>query len=529
MFGVFLICLAFAAAVLLSIQYAPAYQTLERDSGMFLYAGEQILHGKLPYVDFWDHKPPLVYLLNAAGLAMGKGRWGVWFIETLMFSASVAVLCLVLWRRLGTVAAVAGTALLIYAVRNGAFLEAGGNLTEGYSAYLLTFVLAGLLWHPVGSAGWAAMGVAGAMIFFLKQSCIVGPTAVGIVLAVAAVRQRQWARIQPLVFYAAGAMGTVALAVALMGATGILREFWIANFTFNRIYIDESLAVRDVSLRKTFTMLSQNGLLYLSILSMVGCLLRLLPPKGLRADGGSRLLAGAVAIAIPLEIAGISLPGYFFGHYYLTLLPMIAMGLVLWVSAGSAWACALMERARLRMKHPAIVPWALTAAAVLTFTGPLAVLQQGSNFSRAFAPKPASEDRALLEYLSAFDPNCPLLMWGAEPKYNYLTHRSAPTRYCYNYPLRYAEFDQPARFAEFMEQLKSRPDTIIIDADGLRLNTMSAPYIGRPIPPELLGQLKTYLAEHYRLTRVFGVRVGPERWQWFAYLPKAAKERDSRD
>jgi uncharacterized membrane protein len=29
-----------------------------RDSGVFLYIGWRMLHGDIPYLDVWDHKPP---------------------------------------------------------------------------------------------------------------------------------------------------------------------------------------------------------------------------------------------------------------------------------------------------------------------------------------------------------------------------------------------------------------------------------------------------------------------------------------
>lgn len=29
-----------------------------RDSGVFLYSGWRLTNGDIPYLDFWDHKPP---------------------------------------------------------------------------------------------------------------------------------------------------------------------------------------------------------------------------------------------------------------------------------------------------------------------------------------------------------------------------------------------------------------------------------------------------------------------------------------
>ncbi len=51
-----------------------------RDSGAFLYIGQRILKGDIPYRDIWDHKPPCIFFINALGLFIGRGAiWGVWF------------------------------------------------------------------------------------------------------------------------------------------------------------------------------------------------------------------------------------------------------------------------------------------------------------------------------------------------------------------------------------------------------------------------------------------------------------------
>ncbi|HNB42164.1 MAG TPA: hypothetical protein PLG52_11735, partial [Anaerolineales bacterium] len=60
----------------------PSFDVPARDGGFFLYAGQQILNGKIPYQDFWDSKGPGIFYVNAFGLLLGGGsRWGVWAVE----------------------------------------------------------------------------------------------------------------------------------------------------------------------------------------------------------------------------------------------------------------------------------------------------------------------------------------------------------------------------------------------------------------------------------------------------------------
>src|SRR6185503_20182226 len=47
------------------VQANPATRLPGRDNGFYLYIGEQIVHGKLPYRDAWESKPPAIFYLNA--------------------------------------------------------------------------------------------------------------------------------------------------------------------------------------------------------------------------------------------------------------------------------------------------------------------------------------------------------------------------------------------------------------------------------------------------------------------------------
>jgi hypothetical protein len=58
------------------------------DPSVFLTIAQGILHGKLPYVDFFDHKGPLLYLIDVLGLFVG-GYIGVWLLELSLIVISV--------------------------------------------------------------------------------------------------------------------------------------------------------------------------------------------------------------------------------------------------------------------------------------------------------------------------------------------------------------------------------------------------------------------------------------------------------
>lgn len=87
-----IIFILFLVAVLM-LPSNPVENLPGQDNGVFLYAGQRLLAGDTPYVDFWDHKGPLIFYVNALGLLLGAGsRWGVWLLEyVFLFFAAVGL------------------------------------------------------------------------------------------------------------------------------------------------------------------------------------------------------------------------------------------------------------------------------------------------------------------------------------------------------------------------------------------------------------------------------------------------------
>jgi hypothetical protein len=64
----------------LSLFYNPYYNILSGDKEIYRYIGMVMVKGGVPYRDVFDHKPPLIFFLNYAGLLLGT--WGHWLIDT---------------------------------------------------------------------------------------------------------------------------------------------------------------------------------------------------------------------------------------------------------------------------------------------------------------------------------------------------------------------------------------------------------------------------------------------------------------
>lgn len=76
-----LLCLSII--ILLQDPFAPfANKVAAYDPGVFIYSAKEMIRGGLIYKDFFDHKGPVLYLLNVIGLVLFDGNLvGIWIID----------------------------------------------------------------------------------------------------------------------------------------------------------------------------------------------------------------------------------------------------------------------------------------------------------------------------------------------------------------------------------------------------------------------------------------------------------------
>ena len=69
-------------SISLNIMNLPFLEIYSDDKEIFKYAGLVIYKGGVPYRDFFDHKPPLIYFLNS--LNWYSGAWLPWLLDTML-------------------------------------------------------------------------------------------------------------------------------------------------------------------------------------------------------------------------------------------------------------------------------------------------------------------------------------------------------------------------------------------------------------------------------------------------------------
>jgi hypothetical protein len=215
-----------ASSLLLSILYCPPFDIFCDDKEVFQYTGRAILKGLTPYRDFFDHKPPLIFFLNAAGLLAGS--WGLWIIDTL----------LVLWAslllfRLGRKYLLPHPWLLplfFNLFLRDHLLCKGIGMTREYTAIL--FIMAFCVVMGEYRHRFLKLGLITGLTFFMQQDQILPLLPLVVVALIPEIRTAGNV-VRHVLFLAAG---FVIVAIPLVGYFAIrhsLTEYWDDAFRFN--------------------------------------------------------------------------------------------------------------------------------------------------------------------------------------------------------------------------------------------------------------------------------------------------------
>lgn len=408
---------------------------LERDESAYAYLGKRALEGQLPYRDFYEMKPPLLFYSYAALV----GLFG--------FSAAGlhwAALALGFWNSIWVYAIGARFFGFFYgfvACMSYVFLIANPYTTAMLAEselVLMAFILPGLYcllrWDYAQNAGgrnaswWLfASGFLLACGVLVRQSGIFF-FGVAALLPVLVFWQHKPRSFQHLLQWAAwagaGALVPVAASLLLIKVLGVWDEFWFWNVEYGSTYasaLSSDIWIRAFDL--AFSLVSRSAEWYW-VFAGLG-LTALLTP---RLPGRYRLLLAALATVSFLAIT----PGKrFYVHYWLQLLPALALLVATLFYHLEKWVAAAIPRTNWR---PAMA--GLTALLLLIPMARMSpTLFQGDHnriLRTLFPGNPFPEDKVLSDFLATkMQPEDEITVLGSEPQYYVYLDKKASSKHFY--------------------------------------------------------------------------------------------------
>lgn len=462
---------------------SPAFMPLVyRDSGVFLYTGWRILNGQVPYLNVWDHKPPIIFFINSLGLAFANNsRWGVWLIEfiSLFFAAYIGFK--LLQKALGSFPAIVGTLFWLLTL---VFVIEGGNLTEEY-ALPLQFAALWLFYSTsepnIKKWKYFLIGLLGCIAFFTKQTSIGIWVAIIIFLTFKAVTSGQIKNWFIEILYISLGVFSVCIPIVLyFGIHGAFTQFINATFEYNFIYASaiKGFKNRLFPITNGIKPLVTTGLFQFSMIGSIIASIIVVFKKEVIQKQITLLTIGL--IDLPIEFLLISGSGNAYSHYYISILPILG------IFAGFAFWFLLTSLKFWGIKNDIL--------SFLTIGTVLIILWSSFNdYNKQRRAYENNNNTSIINYItSTTSPDDYVLLWGAESSINYYSERISPTRFVYQYPLYMQRYTSEKMILEFMDDVIQNNPKLIIDTKN-----PSTPMYVFPIKSESIDEKISYLQSNY--------------------------------
>ena len=462
-----------------------------RDSGGFLYIADQLLEGKVLYKNLWDHKPPVIYLINAMALLIdGKTLWGVWFMEGLFLSISILISYTLTKKIFGVLPAILGslTFLLLYSK-----LITGGNYAEEYTiplgfAVLYFFNQAETRKATVSShKPYFLIGIFLALIVLLKINSL-GLLFAILIYLFAFYRSK---KTNKLLYLGIGFISIISVLVLYLYTENALGNFIDQVIIYNISYAALKSSAKVTSILNGFKLF---GLV--NVLVLASYFIALKNFKNILKN--PLVILSLIAFPIEMMLSGIS--GRSYWHYYLTLIPLLAI-LCAFAFRSIQNLPILKTKKSLRLKQILI---SLTFLLIAFLSGETSTLTK--NLDLEFRPIDRRLNLKLFRFnnfgekkdtLDLIRQNTSkenyILIWGSESGLYYLSDRTAASKYFYQYPIFNNQYVNESMINLLLSDIKENKPKLIIDASTSAIEEGMLP--GYAVEPIDFKEREKWLSE----------------------------------
>src|SRR5690606_32596267 len=255
------------------------------DATLFAYGGRLIANGMIPYRDFWDNKPPLIFYINALSYRLFGTTWLAPTTLQAFVSLMTVLAFAALARRLmpgSSLQRIAFIGLATFGLNLPVFMQDGANLTETY--LLLPMALCITLLDPFGQSAsprrwFAAGGIAGVAFLLRPNAASLGAVALSCLLMRRGLLGVWNAQTQArhLGSFFVGGLVPLAAATLYFASHGVAQEMWFATLGYQLTAYDELFLLRPklFEARRFYMFQEAYGIPALVVAGLSGALFRL--------------------------------------------------------------------------------------------------------------------------------------------------------------------------------------------------------------------------------------------------------------
>lgn len=483
----------------------PLFDRPARDGGFFLYAGQQILEGKIPYQDFWDSKGPAIFYINALGLFLGSGsRWGVWFVEFVCIFFTFVISYQMLSEHWSSTSVLFG----IFLSGLGLKIVLGyGNYTEEYALF---FNALGLLFFFVNKAEnldfkrYFLIAIFFGLSFTFRANNIGGFFAILIALSVFCFMTKSFQELFKNFFVILVGFAVPLLIWALYFSWyGILDKMIHASIFFNFLYS----AVEERGIFSIFNGFGRYGMQWVAWVALLGWLIFIYR----NFSAYSKLKNASIfnlflLVWLPIEVLLSNLSGRDFSHYYISWV----LAVIVYITFLGSEILSFLKN---KVSAQKIETWVLISILIAFSISSLSIWERYTQtFKQLIKNSNAKEySHPISTYVQEHTQETDLVLtWYPDLRINFMAHRTSPVKYVY-FPLFLGESLTTEIQASYFKDLTSSYPELILDCSreidaipSLDVTTRKTQF-GTPglrskmyIPPNM-GEINDFVKANYHI------------------------------
>jgi hypothetical protein len=422
------------------------------DSAISQYVAKGMIDGKIPYKDIFDHKPPLIDVINFLGFTISSSApWGIWLMEFISLTIAILISFYLLKNIFGVLPAIFGT--LFWVLSLFSLLE-GGNLTEEY-ALPLQFggILIFYLFIKEPKRMWLNViaGILFGLTLILRQNLIGVFIVFLIYLTFTEFLQGKIKRL--LNIYILFTSGTLVVLIPTF------YYFWINNalthfiqyaFIFNFYYSGSGKGFGNAanSIYYGFQLLSNTFIWAIALIAYFDLFAYLLYDLKRSYLTKYQSILWFILLLLPIEMLLSSTSGRLATHYYIAWLPVMSLLVAYFIFI-------LLNKSFYFKIITTLIIGLLLVIKSITVTS------EGKTYLTSRFSFP---EKKVIDYIKqSTKKEDYIFIWGVGQHIYVASDRVSPTKYVYQTPLYLPGFQNETMYQELLEQLKQNRPVLVID------------------------------------------------------------------
>lgn len=432
------------------------------DSSVFKYIALVMSRGGMPYADAFDHKGPIIYLLNLLGMQIAYMR-GIWVVEFICMFGTLLSMYKVSRLFCGRLASC--ISVLICGKYIFDYFQYG-NFTEEYAMLPIcvsTFIfLDYMLNDKVNKVRLTLCGLCFASVCLLRANMVAVWVVFCAVIFVKLLWVRDWITVRKFVIHFVLGMCMLFVPIFLwLGVNGAFDDFVQNYLVFNLTYSTEAGGRAFASAKwNAFVYFFNQDIVLYAVMILIYLIVR----------GEKRLVAGTYLSYVFLMFALLCMSGMKYGHYGLMIVPTLVYPI--------SYLIHIAEANYKKKKNPLIL------VAVMYFLVTLAAptwVNAVNNVAQTFEKREESNYKASVQKVLAIikansEVDEPISVYGNWNAIYVLSERISNSKYSYQFPIGTID---PSIMDRYFEDIREEnPKVIVIQENRMdvRMETFLKEY-----------------------------------------------------